>query len=346
MPRPRDRASSAGLLPRMEARPHASSDKVTYRYHPMGGKPINLGTDKLAAIQKVLDLNGAGVDQGTVAELWRAYKLTPQWAKLSQRSKDDYTDYSVQLLKVMGEVHAAVIRPKDVARYMRVERAAAPVRANREIALLSNLFRVAIERGDVDANPTKQVKRNTETPRTESPEQEALAKFIAWLSERTKQRAVIALMAEFASVAGSRRVEFLHLTLPQIDSEKEIIRLMRAKQHGGKKKVENVEITPAVADLVRRLRTQWRPEGCLHVFVTRDGNPYTEDGFNSIWQRSLVEALETGVIEQRFTFHDLRAYYTTQHKAQYGALPEMHADAKTTARVYDRSKVSVRKGLG
>ncbi len=47
----------------------------------------------------------------------------------------------------MGDVPAAVIRPADIARYLRVERADAPTRANREVALLSNLMNVAIERG-------------------------------------------------------------------------------------------------------------------------------------------------------------------------------------------------------
>jgi hypothetical protein len=53
MSRPRDRKSSMGLLLRMEAIPRKSG--VTYRYHPVGGKPINLGHDKEAAIRKVLD---------------------------------------------------------------------------------------------------------------------------------------------------------------------------------------------------------------------------------------------------------------------------------------------------
>ncbi|MCY1246035.1 hypothetical protein D9M72_592340 [compost metagenome] len=59
----------------------------------------------------------------------------------------------------------------------------------------------------------------------------------------------------------------------------------------------------------------------------------------------MARALEDKIIPRRFTFHDLRAYYTTQHKAQYGSLPELHADMKTTARVYDRSRISERKGL-
>lgn len=346
MGRKRERTSGLGLLPRMEARPHKGSDKITYRYHPVGSKPINLGTDRREAIQKVLDMNGASGDAGTVAELWRTYQTLPQWTRLSPRTKEDYTDYSVELLRVMGKVPARVIRPADVARYMRKERAEAPIRANREIALLSNLMNVAIERGDLDVNPCKQVKRNRETPRTEAPESAVLARFIAWLVAQGGQRRVIALMAEFAALAGSRRIEFLHLTLPQIDSDAAIIRLMRAKQHGGAKRVENVVITPGMADLVSRLRALPRPEGCLHVFTTRDGNPYNDDGFNSTWQRAMVKALEEKVVERRFTFHDLRAYYTTEHKAQYGALPELHADTHTTAKVYDRSRVSIRRGLG
>lgn len=346
MGRQRDRASGFGLLPRMEARPHKGSDKVTYRYHPVGGKPVNLGQNRHAAIQAVLDMNGANTDTGTVAELWRTYQTLPQWTRLSEQTKKDYRIYSGQLLRVMGDVPARNIRPADIARYLRVERASAPVRGNREVALLSNLMVVAVERGDLDLNPCKQVKRNLERPRTEAPEPSDLARFIAWLSGQGTQRQVISLMAEFAAMAGSRRVEFLHLTLPQIDGEGSVIRLMRAKQHGGTKRTENIVITPAMEDLVSRLKALPRPENCLTVFTTRDGNAYTDSGFSSAWQRIMVEALAEKVIERRFTFHDLRAYYTTQHKAQYGDLPELHASQTTTAKVYDRSRISVRKGLG
>lgn len=102
MGRKQERASGFGLLPRMEARPHAGSDKVTCRYHPVGSKPINLGQDKRAAIQKVLDLNGASSDAGTINELWRAYQTMPQWKRLGDRTKLDYAEYSVKLLEVMG----------------------------------------------------------------------------------------------------------------------------------------------------------------------------------------------------------------------------------------------------
>ena len=41
--------------------------------------------------------------------------------------------------------------------------------------------------------------------------------------------------------------------------------------------------------------------------------------------------------------HDLRSYYVTQFKAQFGILPSIHADPATTARIYDSSKEVIRK---
>lgn len=43
-----------------------------------------------------------------------------------------------------------------MAQYLRIERKDTPVRANREVALLSNLINLAIERGEAEANPCRQ----------------------------------------------------------------------------------------------------------------------------------------------------------------------------------------------
>lgn len=345
MGRRRERASGFGLLPRMEARPRKDG-KITYRYHPVGGKPVNLGTDREEAIRQVLGVNAEANLQGSVRDLWMLYQKTPKWADLKPRTQADYLQYSVKLLEVMGDVPAAVIRPTDIARYLRVERADAPVRGNREIALLSNLMNVAIERGEIDSNPCKQIKKNSEKARTEAPAPEVLRTFLEWLFRGGPARRMLALMAEFAALAGSRRVEFLDLQTPQIDLDGGVIRLMRAKQHGSSKKAENITMGPAMHSLALRLLALPRPDTSLHVFINQRGNPLSESGFTTGWQRAMVDALAEGVIQRRFTFHDLRAYYTTQHKERYGALPELHANTATTARVYDRSKIAKRHSLG
>jgi integrase len=49
------------------------------------------------------------------------------------------------------------------------------------------------------------------------------------------------------------------------------------------------------------------------------------------------KAIAAGIVTRRFTFHDLRAYYATQHKRTHGTLPDLHKDSGTTAAIYDRN---------
>lgn len=333
-----------GLLPRMEARP--TKNGFTYRYHPVGGKPINLGSDRVEAIRKVLDMTGAGDDIGTIRRLWEQFQETPGWKRYSQYTRADYTQCSLKLLEIFGDMRASDIDATDVARYLRKERADAPVRANREAALLSNLIGLAIERGEAKHNPCREVKRNEEQPRTEAPEPADFAAFAQWLRDQGKQRAMIGMAAEYAAGAGNRKVEFLDLSWPQIDRKAGHIRIKRAKQRGKKRGevIEQIEITPHITALLDRLEAV-RNNDCLYVFPNRSGNAYTQAGFKTMWQKLMVEAIKKKVIAHRFTFHDLRAYYVTQHKAELGALPDLHANPATTARVYDRSKIVKRRAL-
>jgi integrase len=343
MIRPRDRATAAGLLPRMEARPRKDG-LVTYRFHPAGGKPITLGTDRDEAIRRVLDLNMRAPDAGTVGALWRIYEAGPDFQRLAEGTKADYRDCWKQLGKVFEKGQVTTIRPADVNRYLRQERGAAPVRANREIALLSNLMNVAVERGDMERNPCREVRRNREEPRTRLVEAGELQAFVGWALDQGKSAVVLVSMAEFAALTGNRRAEFLGLHWPQVDEQ--IIRLQRAKQHGGRERRELIAVSEALRAVLARVKAQegYNPMGAVFR-APRTGNPYSEAGFKAMWNRLMRDALKAKVIEQRFTFHDLRAHYTTYYRLKFGALPEMHADPATTARVYERSREARRQSL-
>lgn len=337
--KPRD-----GLLPRMEAR--KTKKGFTYRYHPLGGKPINLGSDKLAAVRKVLDLTGQGENIGTIARLWEQYRESVYWRKLADSTKKDYDQCAGPLLKTFGTTRASDIQAPHVARYLRIERAEAPVRANREMALLSNLIGLAIERGEATHNPCREVRRNEEQPRSEAPDVEDFNGFRAWVAWEPPQRRMIGMAAEYAAYAGNRKAEFLDLTWPQVDERAGIIRVKRAKQRGKKRGevIEHIEITPVIAELIGRLRAV-RKDDCLYVFSNRHGTHYTPEGFKAMWSKMMTEAIAAKRVAKRFTFHDLRAYYVTRHKAERGALPDLHANPATTARVYDRTKIVKRRGL-
>jgi integrase len=333
------------LLPRMEERPRKHGGQ-TYRYHPANGKPINLGRDRTVAIRKVLDLTGQGENIGTIERLWEQYKDSIYWKKLADATRKDYEQCSIHLLKWFGGALASTIEAPDVARYLRVKRAEAPVRANREIALLSNLIGLAIERGEAKHNPCREVRRNEEQPRTEAPDPADFKAFSAWLAAMGGQRAMIGMAAEYAALSGNRMVELLNLTWSQIDELAGIIRVPRAKQRGKKRGeiIEHIEITPAISAVLDRLKAA-RKDQCLYVLSSRHRTHYTPVGFKAMWSKLMTDAIREKVIGKRFTFHDLRAYYVTQHKQEQGCLPDLHANPATTARVYDRNKIVRRRGL-
>lgn len=340
----RNRESAKGLLPLMEARPWADGKTVTYRYHPIGGKPIPLGTDRLAAIRKVLDLLGNNKEQGTLKWIWERYTdeetPAPRWKKLVDSTKADYRQAWKEIAKTFGQMQASRIDSTMVARYVHIERAKAPKRANTEKALLSNLFGHGIKLGVCSVNATIGVEPHQLEARTEAPNEVLLAKYLTWLTQQSAQRQIVGMAAEYASLAGNRKCEFLQLTWPQVDRQAGVIRTIRAKQRGKKREqvVEVVSISPALEGLLVRLEAI-RERDCQYVFSTRDNNHYTDSGFKTLWQRCVLEAIKQEVLtkDTRFTFHDLRAFYATKHKKVTGELPDLHKNKETTARVYDRS---------
>lgn len=340
----RNRVSAKGLLPLMEARPWADRKTVAYRYHPIGCKPIPLGTDRLAAIRKVLDLLGNNKDQGTLKWIWERYTdpdaPAPRWKKLVDSTQTDYRQAWKEIEKTFGKMQANRIDSTMVARYVHVERAQAPKRANTEKALLSNLFGHGIKLGVCSINATIGVEPHQLEARTDAPNELILATYLTWLIQQTHQRQIVGMAAEYASLAGNRKCEFLQLTWPQIDRTNGVIRTIRAKQRGKKREqiVEVVRISPALDALLARLEAI-RKLDCLYVFPTRDNNQYSDRGFKTLWQRCVLQAIEEKILsdDTRFTFHDLRAFYATKHKKMTGELPDLHKNRETTARVYDRS---------
>ncbi|GAA6119566.1 hypothetical protein Acidovoranil_16690 [Acidovorax sp. FG27] len=167
---------------------------------------------------------------------------------------------------------------------------------------------------------------------------------MAWALLQGPSAVVLVSLAQFAALNGNRRAEFLQLHWPQVDDE--IVRLQRAKQRGNTTKRELVGISDALREVLDRMRALpgYNPMGAVFR-APRTNNPYSEAGFKAMWARLMASAIAEKVVAERFTFHDLRAHYTTYFKLRFGELPELHADPATTAGVYERSREVRRKAL-
>ena len=332
----------------MEARPWTCGTRTTYRYHPVGAKPINLGTDRVEAIRKVLDLNGKSEHHGSLRWVWESYcETSKRWAKMAAGTRTTYAASWQRVGPRLGDFPIAAITVRQVTQYVHIHRGDTPRCADIELALIRNLFKHGILIGVCESNPAMQVEQHGSEASDVMPNELVLRAFLRWLSTQAKQRRVLGLMAEYASLSGSRRCEFLNLTWSQVDETAGEIRTLRAKQRGKKKDVivEVVSITPRMRSLLDRVRALGRDGPFL--FPGARGGPYADGAFRRGWSGTILKAVADGIVpaDKRFNFHALRRYYATMHKAMHGDLPDLHANRETTVRVYDATREVGRKAL-
>jgi integrase len=137
----------------------------------------------------------------------------------------------------------------------------------------------------------------------------------------------------FKILTGFRQGQILTLRKDQLKDDG--IHYVQTKR--GKRRI--MTWTPELSASVDKIRDLDRPVIGMHLFCTRRGQPYTSDGFRSIWHRAMKKALKETKLQERFTEHDLRAVTGTAADDAGLDAQELlgHTDRKTTG-VYLRGK--------
>lgn len=141
---------------------------------------------------------------------------------------------------------------------------------------------------------------------------------------------------DFKYLSGLRQGDILRLRLDQLKEDG--IHLTVGKT--GKRIVINW--SDALRDAVDAVRRLQRPVRGLFLFCNRKGQPYTGNGFRSLWQRRMKSALATGLLKERFREHDIRAKTASDVEREHATELMAHLDAKTTAKHYRRKPEIVR----
>lgn len=268
---------------------------------------------------------------GTFAAAVDAYKDSLMLTK-APATQELHQHQSARLRKSFGHMKLSSIRPVHVAQYLDVHKH--KVAANREIALMSVIYQLAIRKGWTDINPCMRVSRNPEKARDRYIED---AEFQAVKALASPQ---MAMVMDLAYLTAMRQGDLLALTVDQLTEEG--IRVKQGKT--GKRQV--IEWSPALWATVEALKALRPKVAGFYLIcprrVRRDstiGHRYTRTGFSSMWKRLMSKAVQEGKLAERFTFHDIRAKALTDTKRN-GCDPQRlagHTTAKQTE-TYLRSK--------
>jgi len=294
-------------------------------------KWIRLGGDYPAAMAKYAEMVGDSGCVVTVGDLIDRYlrEVAPLKAQATYQGNIVQAKY---LRAGLGEIRVEALGPRQIYRYMDIRGQRGKTQTNRELAMLSHMLKHAIRWGVIDQNPCRDVMRFKEKPRDRyisDAEYKAFRDFAGPL---------IAAYMDFKLLTGLRKADILRLRRDSLKGDGIHVEISKTK-----KKII-ISWTDHLEAAVQQIKNLPRPVNSMYLFSTRRGQPYAASGFASIWQRKMVKALEQGVLQERFTDHDLRAKTGSDAELEHATALLAHLDAKVTKRHY-RRKAAVVKPL-
>jgi integrase len=261
-------------------------------------------------------------------------------SKKSPRSFKDNLSQATALSMFFGSMRPKSVRPKHVAQFLDCRGAHAKVRANREKALLSHVFTMAMRWGVVDMNPCRGVAGHVEKPRTRYVTD---AEFAA---VRNEAGLFITDMMDLAYATGQRASDLLNIRIEDFcyDTSDRMLLQVTQQKTGSKVAIEaNLRVVKIYQD---RATLPKRSGG--HLFVNLYGRPYSYFGFSCMFRRARDRALASGTLKESFTFHDIRAKALTDAKLQGQDAQQIagHRTPEQTAEYIRRREHQVVRAVG
>jgi len=311
----------------------------SYYYVTPANRWIALGPDLAAAKRKLIDMEHGPATGATVAEMIERF-LAEESPKRAARTHQDNMVAAKRLKAFFGSMSPNSVKPSHVAGYL--DQHPAPIRANREVATLSSAYSFGMRKGLADRNPCYGVRRNPEKPRRRYVEDAEFYAFLKFAEQKYLQSKykhdgylMLCVTAELAYLTGQRREDVLAIPLRNVGDAGI---LFEQKKSNGDMRVL-VEWTDALRAAVAKAKALPRPVSGLYLICNRRGQPYTDRGFKTMWNRLQVQWKTAG--NERFWFHDLRAKAITDMKQQGRDAKEVsgHKTDAMVNRVYDRRRV-------
>jgi len=301
-----------------------------YYFVNSANKWIRLGSSFSEAMATWTKIVAQKVEIETMNQLFDRYMR--EVAPLKAPSSYKANIFQMAALRLcFGDTPPQDIEPIHIYKYMDKRKIKASVSANREKALLSHVFSMAIRWGVVKDNPCRNVKRITERPRKRYIED------WEYMAVRSVATDTLKYLMDFAYLTGQRIGDILTISLSDLTDEG--IKIEQNKT-GTKIIIRWSDELRKCVEAVKKL-----PRAKVHsfnLFPSRRGTALTYNGFSTIWERTMKKAISEGLIQEKFTFHDIRAKSSSDTDNRQNASELLgHSDTRITERVYNRKHKKV-----
>lgn len=288
-----------------------------------GGRPerITLGRFPEMTVEQArrqaANINTEIVNGGKPAQVKRAHKETPTFSEvldiyiaqkrkkngayLSERTKAEYRQQAKLHLKQLSPLKLPEINPESIERLHRKIGKTTPYAANRVRALVSGVFKFALDRKMYSGgNPASGIQDFPETPRDRFLQSDELPRFFKALAEEPNETLRDYIL--MALLTGARRSNLLAMRWRDVNLAEGVWRIPRTKNGTP----QNVTLSPEALTILKA-RKQTADDEAVYVFPGVGESGHIEEP-----KKAVIRVMERAEIpygrkvENGVTLHDLR----------------------------------------
>jgi site-specific recombinase XerD len=281
----------------------------------------SLDEGEVVMLNRLAELLGSKTHvEGTMPHLCAEFKAH----KLGKYTKETRAQYSQYLDVIADEFEAfqvIEVTTKEFADFLREKFADKPNTARKYGALASKLFRYAVsglglrqdnpidqlDLGDFETERRTVLLTHDQVQRIRAAGMYSKKRKDTGQSLPTASGPMFACIVDMAYLLWARAIDIRTMKESQIEGG--YIRLQPSKTKKSSGKVVDIEITPAIQNVINRARAIKKGYEIIspYLFPTQKGTPYAKTGLISMWDR----AKERAGITDDVTFKDLRSLGAT-----------------------------------
>jgi hypothetical protein len=280
--------------------------KVSFYYQYPNGANETLATATLGdrqaimeaeriAKRKALDIQNGQIIAGSAADGIDRFRTEIDGKHFRDQSKDGIAVRNgtyENLTKFFGKMHPASI--KTIHGYQYVEarsQAGAPVKAWKELALMSTICHKWVEWGIIEANPFLGMRKPRHDKDVRTIDRGHVIKFYLWAQRQDKEQfKIMGCAALFTYLTGFRAAEVRPFHRSGLAAAG--VRVVSAKRKKGEIEVVKLREWSTRLKVVVKRADQALGRERMYLFGNRHGAAYSKSGWGSVWQDAMLAYIE------------------------------------------------------
>lgn len=303
--------------------------KVSYYYLYPDGTSETLASAKLGdrqgiaeaeriAKRKALDIREGVIIAGSVADMIHRFKTDIAPTHYRDQSKDGLavreSGYK-NLTAFFGHMSPTSLKMVHGYQYLDDRaRAGAPLKANKEMSLMSTICNYAVRWGVIDQNPFVGMMQNKEDREVRTTSRSQVLRFYLWSLRQPPSFRILGCAAMFTYLTGFRAAEVRPFHTSGLSDDG--VRVLAAKRKKGGTVVSKLrEWSIRLRTVVARAKQTHKVER-LYLFANLTGKPYSRSGWGSVWNDAMFEWIAS-TDSQAASALVLKKAWESEYKASY-----------------------------